>query len=130
MTTPNVQSRGAEAEPVPAQVNDASHQTDRPGGAGNGGGRLDKSFWLNYILIGAGITTTLGIITLLWGSAQNGPIIMLLGACLLSAGILGWLGAFVFLTWLLIRDIGPLVWRGLKSVRQFFPKSNSKRKEQ
>ncbi len=130
MTTPNVHSRGAEAEPVPAQVNDASHQTDQPSDAGKWGGRLDKSVWLNYILIGAGVTTTLGVITLLWGSAQNSPIIMLLGACLLSAGTLGWLGAFIFLTWLLIQDIGPLVWRGLKSVRQFFPKFNSKGKEQ
>ena len=130
MTMPNAQSRGAEADPVPAHVNDASHQTDQPSGAGNRESRMDKSVWLNYILIGAGVTTTLGVITLLWGSAQNGPIIMQLGACLISAGSLGWLGAFILLTWLLIRDIGPLVWRGLRSVRQFFPKFNSKSKEQ
>ena len=124
MTTPNVQSSSTESRPDNA--NDASHGTERPDGAGRRGSQLDKSFWFNYVLIGAGITTTLGIIILLWGSAQNYAIIMLLGICLLSAGTLGWIGAFIFLTWLLIRDAGPLIWRGLNGVRQFFPKFNPK----
>ena len=130
MTTLNVQSGGTEVQPSLAQSHDARRDPKRPGGAGKWGGQLDKSFWLNYTLIGAGITTTLGVIMLLWGSAQNSPILMLFGACLLSAGTLGWMGAFVFFSWLLVRDAGPLIWRRLNGIRQFFPKFNSKGNEQ
>lgn len=130
MTTPNVQSGGTEVESRLAQTTDASRDPEQPGGAGRWGGRLDKSFWLNYTLIGAGITTTLGVVILLWGSAQNSPIITLLGACLLSAGTLGWMVAFIFLSWVLVRGAGPLIWRRLNGIRQFFPKFNSKGNEQ
>lgn len=123
MTTPNVHSRGAESEPVPAQVNDASHQTDQLGDAGKWGGRLDKSFWLNYTLIGAGLATILGVLILLWGTSQNNLAISFVGACLLSVGTLGWMVAFFIFTVLLIRDVKPLIVRGLNGIRQFFEKS-------
>ena len=130
MTTPNVQSSSTEAESRPANANDVSHGPERPDGAGRRDSQLDKSFWLNYTLIGAGVTTTLGVVILLWGSAQNSPIITLLGACLLSAGTLGWMVAFIFLSWVLVRGAGPLIWRRLNGIRQFFPKFDSKGNEQ
>lgn len=121
MTTPNARSDSVEVESGPLDANNPAHEEDRPGKAG----RPNKSDWLNYSLIAAGVVTTLGVIILLWGSTQNSSVIMLLGASLLVAGTLGWMGIFIFLTWSLIRDFGPLIWRRLNGVHKFFPKFNA-----
>ncbi len=126
MTTPNGQSGGLDAESGLPDVNHGGAANDRSGDAGQRDSRLDKSYWFNYLMIGAGLATLSGIIILIWGSAQNGQVAMLVGAGLLAAGTLGWVAALVILTWLLIREIWPPIWRKLYGLRQNIPNFNPK----
>ena len=84
--------------------------------------RSGKVYWLEYTLIGAGITTTIGTLLLFWGSAQDSLAFLLAGIVLFAIGLLSWLGGFVVMTWWLLKEAAPLVRRLLKGVRNLFPK--------
>ena len=124
MATPNTPSVGTEAEYLPAPGDDAGYEAPQPGDASKGGGRRDKSFWLDYTLIGASIVTIAGVLISAWGGAQNNLTLLLVGVCLFCAGSLGWLGVFAVLTWWLARDTAPLVGRLVKGIRNLFSNTN------
>ena len=110
--TPNV---AADAERPPAD-NTVPAAARSPGRA-----QRPQIYWLEYTLIGAGISMTAGTLLVAWGSVQDSLAFLLAGIVLFSVGFLGWLGVFIALTWQLARSVAPLVARLLNGVRRRSP---------
>ena len=84
--------------------------------------RVLDSGGLFYTYAGATAVTFLGALSLIWGNHQDSVGLQSVGMCLLLVGCLVWTAAFAVMTWWMVRETGPLLWHGLKRMRQSLPK--------
>ena len=84
--------------------------------------RVVDSGGLFYTLAGATVVTFLGALALLWGDSQDNVLAQAVGMCLLLVGCVAWVAGFGVMTWWMVLDTGPLLWRWLKRTRKGLPK--------
>ena len=86
--------------------------------------RLVSSDWLLYSFAGATAVTFLGALALIWGDNQVNLAAQAVGMCLLLVGCVAWTVTFTIMTWWMVRDTGPLLWRGIKQIGKRLPKQS------
>ena len=84
--------------------------------------RVLDSVGLFYTYAGATAVTFLGALSFIWGNHQDSAGAQAVGMCLILVGCSVWMIAFAVMTWWMARDIGPLLWTGIRRARQGLPK--------
>lgn len=112
MATTDRDSGNLETECLAVQPTDAAVKRSR----------LLSSDWLFYSFAAATAVTFLGALALIWGDNQGNFPMQTVGMCLLLVGCVVWTLAFTIMTWWMARDIGPLLWRRIRQVRNLLTK--------
>lgn len=87
---------------------DASSTTERQSGHNPpDGSKTTGMDWLNYLLIAAAASTVTGTILVIWGDHENSLFTVATGAVLFTVATVAWIGAFLFVSYKMLRMLAP-----------------------